>query len=190
MHVLNKIQSLVNGQSSCARCCARQLFDGEGSHSMMTTLTAWKFQYADTAEVAARTLRELARENLLVVYDAATVEWQTGAARPMASQLYPITDVGALGTIFWGRLFGLLFCSPQRDDVDGELSHALTDQGIDDRFITRVRDGIMPGTSALFVMSPDAVVDRIREAFAGDDAPELTFTNLQDGTACGRITFS
>lgn len=157
---------------------------------MKTTLTAWKFRCADTAEIAARRLRELARERLLVVYDAATVEWAAGAVRPMASQLYPITEVGALGTTFWGRLFGILLFSPQWDDVNGALSRALTDQGIDDRFITHVRDGIMPGTSALFVMSPDGVVEKLREAFAGQDTPELTFTTLRRGTECGRIAFS
>lgn len=156
---------------------------------MSTTLTAWKFQRPYTAESAAETLRDLARESLLVVYDAATVEWERTATRPTASQLYPITDVGALGTTFWGRLFGLLFYIPLWDEANGMLSRALTDQGIDDQFVTRVREGIRPGTSALFVMSPDAVVDKIRDAL-GQDAPELTFTNLRRGTGCGRITFS
>lgn len=155
---------------------------------MTTTLTAWKFQRPSTAEAAARTLRELARESLLVVYDAATVEWEKGTIRPTASQLYPITDVGALGSAFWARLFSLLFFVPLRDEATSTLSRALTDQGIDDGFITRVREGIMPGTSALFVMTSDIVVERIQDAF-GQDAPELTFTNLRHGAGCGRIAF-
>ena len=36
-----------------------------------------------------------------------------------------------------------------------------------------------PGTSALFVMSSDAVIDKVKEAFAGSK-PELIFTNLTD----------
>ena len=36
-----------------------------------------------------------------------------------------------------------------------------------------------PGTSALFVMSSDAVMDKVRDAFAGSQ-PELIFTNLSD----------
>lgn len=157
---------------------------------METTLTAWKFRSVETAEVAARTLRELARDNLLVVYDAATVEWENGATGPLASQLYPITEVGALGTTFWGRLFGLLFLSQQQDDANGALSRALTDQGIDDRFLAGVRDGILPGTSALFVMSSETVVDKIRDAFACHGAPEYVFTSLRRGAECGRTAFS
>jgi uncharacterized membrane protein len=148
---------------------------------MSTTLTAWKFQRAHTADSAARTLRELARESLVVIYDAAIVEWKKGATRPTASQLYPITDVRApRTTYFWGRLFGLLFFVPPRDEVNRTLSRALTDQGINDRFIARVQEGVRPGTSALFVVAPPAAVRKIRDAF-GQDAPELTFTNLRPG---------
>jgi uncharacterized membrane protein len=49
--------------------------------------------------------------------------------------------------------------------------------GIDDEFIKRTRDQITPGTSALFVLTSDAVVDRVQEAFTGQRA-ELLFTNL------------
>jgi hypothetical protein len=41
----------------------------------------------------------------------------------------------------------------------------------------RTRDQITPGTSALFVLTSDAVVDKVQEAFAGQRA-ELLFTNL------------
>lgn len=50
---------------------------------------------------------------------------------------------------------------------------------IDDDFIKRVRDQVTPGTSALFVMSSNAVVDKVKDAFAGS-SPELIFTNLTD----------
>jgi uncharacterized membrane protein len=44
-------------------------------------------------------------------------------------------------------------------------------------FIRRTREQITPGTSALFVLTSDAVVDRVQDAFAGSRA-ELLFTNL------------
>ncbi|HEY6934045.1 MAG TPA: DUF1269 domain-containing protein, partial [Marmoricola sp.] len=40
-----------------------------------------------------------------------------------------------------------------------------------------VRDRVTPGTSALFLLSSDAVVDKVRDAFK-DHQPELIFTNL------------
>ena len=49
--------------------------------------------------------------------------------------------------------------------------------GINDDFIKRTRNEITPGTSALFVLTSDAVRDRVQQAFAGQRA-ELLFTNL------------
>jgi uncharacterized membrane protein len=59
----------------------------------------------------------------------------------------------------------------------GALAGSLTDVGIDDKFIRRARDEIKPGTSALFVLSSDAVVDKVKEAFDGQPMI-LTETNL------------
>ena len=59
----------------------------------------------------------------------------------------------------------------------GALSGSMTDVGIDDSFIRRMRDEIQPGTSALFVLSQGAVVDKVKEAFAGQQMV-LVETNL------------
>lgn len=156
---------------------------------MSTTLTAWKFQRAHTADSAARTLRELARDSSVVIHDTAIVEWENGATRPTASQLYPITGAQSpRATYLWGRLLGILFFIPPRDEVIRTLSRALTDQGINYRFVALVQEGIQPGTSALFVVSPGAVVDKIRDAF-GQDGPELAFTNLRPGACVSESVF-
>jgi len=146
------------------------------------TLTVWKFRSADGAEAAAQTIQQLAQQNLVTVQDAATVRWEEGAKKPRTHQLHSTTGVGALGGSFWGLLFGMLFFVPLLGAAigaaAGALSGSLTDVGIDDGFINRVRDEITPGTSALFVLSTDAVVDKIHDAFAGQEQPELIFTNL------------
>ena len=59
------------------------------------------------------------------------------------------------------------------------MAGSLTDVGIDDTFINEVRDQVTPGTSALFLMSSGAVLDKVRDAFDGDRA-ELVFTNLSN----------
>jgi uncharacterized membrane protein len=78
-------------------------------------------------------------------------------------------------------LFGLLFLVPLLGAAigaaAGALTGRLTDVGIDDTFIKRAREEITPGTSALFVLSSDAVVERVQAEFAGSRA-ELLFTNL------------
>ena len=59
----------------------------------------------------------------------------------------------------------------------GALTGSLTDVGIDDAFINKVRDQVTPGTSALFLMTSDAVVDKVHAAMKGHEG-ELIFTNL------------
>jgi uncharacterized membrane protein len=53
----------------------------------------------------------------------------------------------------------------------------MTDVGIDDAFIKRMRAEIQPGSSALFVLSSGAVVDKVKDAFAGQQMV-LVETNL------------
>jgi uncharacterized membrane protein len=53
----------------------------------------------------------------------------------------------------------------------------MTDVGIDDQFIRQVRDEVTPGTSALFVMTSNTVVDRVLDEFKETGATLLS-TNL------------
>jgi len=78
-------------------------------------------------------------------------------------------------------LFGLLFFVPlfgmAVGAAMGAVSGSMADVGIDDDFIASVRSEVQPGTSALFVMTSDAVQDKVREAFA-EEKPKLIHTNL------------
>ena len=147
----------------------------------MSTLSVWRFHTPDGAEDAVATLRSLDQQRLITVLDAATVSWQPGAKKPKTRQLNDLTGSGALGGAFWGMLFGLLFLIPLLGAAigaaAGALAGRLTDVGISDDFVRRAREEITPGTSALFVFSKDAVLDRVQQAFAGHHA-ELLFTNL------------
>ncbi|MGZ6788265.1 MAG: DUF1269 domain-containing protein [Nocardioidaceae bacterium] len=148
----------------------------------MATLTAWKFDTPEGAELASKTLQDLAREEGLTIHDAATVSWEVGKKKPTTRQLDNLTGAGALGGAFWGLLFGLIFFVPllgaALGAATGALSGSLADVGIDDAFINRTRDQVTPGTSALFVMTSDAVMDKVQAAFDGQQPSELLFTNL------------
>ena len=48
----------------------------------------------------------------MTVEDAATVSWPSGAKKPKTRQLHSLTGAGALGGMFWGMLFGLMFFVP------------------------------------------------------------------------------
>ena len=72
----------------------------------MATLTVWRFDTPAGADEASQTLQELARENLLVLHDAATVTWEKGTAKPRTRQLSSSTVAGALGGSFWACCSG------------------------------------------------------------------------------------
>jgi uncharacterized membrane protein len=149
----------------------------------MATLTAWKFDTPDGADQAEATLIQLSKEELIKIHDAATVSWEPGKKKPKTRQLQSLVGAGAVGGAFWGLLFGLLFFVPllglALGAAGGALGGSLADAGISDDFINSVRSSITPGTSALFVLSSDAVLDKIQGAFKGTKA-ELISTNLSD----------
>ena len=151
---------------------------------MAQTLTVWKFDTPEGAQRASETLQNLATTQVITVHDAATVSWEEGKKKPKTKQLTPTTASGALGGSFWGLLFGLIFFVPLLGAAigaaTGALAGSLTDVGIDDRFINQARDQITPGTSALFVMTSDAVIDKVKDAFAEHRPDDLIFTNLAD----------
>jgi len=147
----------------------------------MASLTVWKFQTVYGADAALDKLEDLARQQLIVLQDAAVVSWEPGKKKPKTRELHDTKMGGALGGGFWGLLFGLIFFVPLLGlaigAAAGALFGSLADVGISDSFIKDVRDRVTPGTSALFLLTSNAVVDRVREEFPGDQA-ELISTNL------------
>jgi uncharacterized membrane protein len=147
----------------------------------MATLTVWKFDTHDGAERAEATLERLSKEDLITVQDAAIVSWPANKKSPKTRQINSLTGAGALGGAFWGLLFGLLFFVPLLGmavgAATGAIGGAMADVGIDDDFISKIRTEIEPGTSALFLMSSDAVLDKLADAF-GDDHAVLVHSNL------------
>jgi uncharacterized membrane protein len=147
----------------------------------MATMTVWKFPTANGAAIAEETLKDLQRKELIQIHDAAIVTYPEGAKKPKTRQLSGLAGAGALGGAFWGMLFGLIFFIPLLGMAIGAgmgaLAGSMSDVGIDDSFIRRMRDEIQPGTSALFVLSSGAVIDKVRDAFAGQDMT-LVETNL------------
>ena len=147
----------------------------------MATLTAWKFSSPYGADDALATLEKLQSEQLIQVQDAAVVSWEEGKSKPKTRELHDTRLGGALGGGFWGLLFGLIFFVPLLGlaigAAAGALAGSLADVGISDSFIKSVHDKVTPGTSALFLLSSDAVIDRVKEEFPAHEA-ELISTNM------------
>jgi len=83
-----------------------------------------------------------------------------------------VPGVLVFGLIFFIPILGLAIGA-----ATGALLGSLADVGISDSFIKTVRDKVTPGTSALFLLSSDAVYDRVKSEFQATDA-ELISTNL------------
>jgi uncharacterized membrane protein len=149
----------------------------------MATLTVWKFDDAHGAARAEQKLAQLQKQDLIHVHDAALVSWPVDDKKPRTTQLRHLGGEGALGGAFWGLLFGLLFFIPlfgmAVGAAIGAIGGAMSDVGIDDDFIDAVRGEVQPGTSALFLLSTDAVLDKVKDAF-GDEQPHVLRTDLSD----------
>ena len=147
----------------------------------MASLTVWKFESADGAAQALAKLESLSKQQLIAVQDAAIVTWPVGKKKPKTKQAVNLAGVGALQGAFWGMLFGLIFFIPffglAVGAAMGALSGHFADYGIDDDFIEEVRNKVTEGTSALFLLSSDAVIDKVKGTFS-DTKMELVQSNL------------
>jgi uncharacterized membrane protein len=147
----------------------------------MSTLTVFKFPTADGAKNMLDTVKQLQKEELITLLDAAIVTWPTGKKKPQTKQLNSMGGIGALQGAFWGMLFGLIFFVPFFGLAVGALMGGLaghfTDYGISDDFIKKVRDQVTEGTSALFLMTANAVGDKVADRLKAFDF-ELISSNL------------
>jgi uncharacterized membrane protein len=149
----------------------------------MATFTVWKFDSAGGADEVLSTLERLQKEELIQVIDGATVSWPEGKKKPKTQQLHSLAGAGAMGGAFWGFLFGLLFFVPLLGlavgAAMGAMAGSMGDVGIDDQFIKEVREKITPGTSAVFLMTQDAVQDKVAQELSSMKGHvELLHTNL------------
>jgi uncharacterized membrane protein len=149
----------------------------------MANLTVLKFDTPEGAGQMLDKVKSLQKQQLIVLQDAATVIWPEGKKGPKTKQLINLTGAGALDGAFWGMLFGLIFFVPwfgmAVGAAFGALGGKMSDYGIDDDFITSVRDKVTEGTSALFLLTDKAVTDKVVEEIKAEKLNfELIASNL------------
>ncbi|HMF13265.1 MAG TPA: DUF1269 domain-containing protein [Gemmataceae bacterium] len=147
----------------------------------MATVTVLKFPTPEGANETLNRVQDLQKQHLIKLHDAAIVSWPVGKKHPKTKQLVDLVGMGAMGGMFWGMLLGLIFATPlfgmAIGAAFGALGGAFRDYGIDDDFIKRVRSQVTEGTSALFLMTSEAVMDRVVEAMKNLKF-EIIATNL------------
>ncbi len=149
----------------------------------MATITGFKFDTPDGADKMVELVQDLARQQLIVLQDAATVIWAEGKKKPKTKHLADMTGAGAVGGAFWGMLFGLIFFVPffgmAVGAAMGALSGHFANYGIDKGFIEQAQAKVTEGTSAVFLMTSDAVTDKVTDAVKNSGLEfEMFYTNL------------
>jgi uncharacterized membrane protein len=149
----------------------------------MTAFTVWKFDNPGGAQQASDILREAQREGLVKVIDHAVVSWPQGADRPDTDVGHDDKKRGTAWGGFLGVLIGMLFFIPVIGGLAGAAIgatvKAMNGTGIGKEELETIRAEVTPGTSALFVVTEEANLDRLGERLHGMNW-RLVSTNLTD----------
>lgn len=139
---------------------------GGGEPSTTTTLTVFHYNSAMGASAGELRLRNLEERGALTVIDAITLVWMPATSKPRVGRLHTRTGAGARRGAVLGALAGALVLSPVAGAAAGAgvgaLAGRLRHTGIDEAFLEEMERRLVPGTSALLVVSENADVDAIR----------------------------
>ncbi|MDH6145358.1 MULTISPECIES: DUF1269 domain-containing protein [Kitasatospora] len=116
--------------------------------------TAWRFSGTEGADDAVLRLKQLGDQELIDVRDVAVIRWPEYSTRAQVQE--HVTDEGSKASSF---------------------AKKLSKSGIDSSMIESVKGDMTPGTSALVLLSTDAVIDTVAKAFEGH-AMELMRSDL------------
>ncbi len=122
------------------------------------------------AEEMRQRIIGLQKEYLIQISDAAIAVMHEGG-KVKLNQLLNTTALGAASGGFWGLLIGAIFLMPvfgaALGAASGALGGALTDYGVDDRFMKELSANLQPGNAALFVLIQKMTSDKVLEALKG-----------------------
>ena len=135
----------------------------------MSTLVVIGYDDPCKAQEVRLMLAKLQKDYLIDLEDA-VVAVKDDKGKVKLHQAVNLTTAGAVSGGFWGSLVGLIFLNPLLGfavgAATGAVSGALTDVGIDDKFMKELAAQMTPGSSALFVLvrksTPDKVLDEIK----------------------------
>jgi uncharacterized membrane protein len=140
----------------------------------MSNLIAIAYPDEATANEVLGTLARLQTEHAIELEDAVVVT-RNADGKVKLHQTTRTAAAGATGGALWGGLIGLLFLAPLLGmavgAAAGGAAGALTDVGVDDRFLKDLGDKLAPGGAALITLvhrsTPDKVLPEISR-FGGE----------------------
>ena len=130
----------------------------------MSDLVVIEFPSEAKAEEVRHKLLDMQKEYLIELGDAVIAVKQANG-RIKLNQLFHPTAVGAVTGTFWGTLVGLIFLVPlfgaAVGAASGAIGGALTDVGINDRFMKEVAASMQSGNAALFLLIREMTTDKV-----------------------------
>lgn len=137
---------------------------------MASNLVVVEYDDKYRAEEVRLKLQRMQKEYLIDLDDA-VVAVKDEKGKIKLHQSINLTGAGAATGGFWGALVGLLFLNPLLGmavgATAGAVSGALTDVGINDKFMKELAAGLPLGSSALFVLVRKANPERVLEDLQG-----------------------
>jgi uncharacterized membrane protein len=150
----------------------------------MSNLIAIAYPDIDTAKRVQAELGQLTKEQSIVLDDMVVVERRPDG-KVKLHQAVSTAGAGAAGGALWGGLIGLIFLAPLLGmavgAAAGGAAGALTDVGVDDKFMKDLGTNLKDGGAAVVVLvrqsTPDKVLPRISQ-YGG----EVIQSSLDDET--------
>jgi uncharacterized membrane protein len=136
----------------------------------MSDLVVIVYPTEANAEEMRQKILGLQKEYLIEIGDAAIAVMHEGG-KVKLNQLLNTTALGAVSGSFWGLLIGAIFLMPvfgaAIGAASGALGGALTDYGVDDKFMKELSSSLQPGNAALFVLVRKMTADKVLDALKG-----------------------
>jgi uncharacterized membrane protein len=124
------------------------------------------------------------QKDFLIDLEEAVVAVKDEKGKVKLHQAVNLTAAGAVSGGFWGTLIGLIFLNPLLGlavgATAGAVSGALTDVGVDDKFMKELAGQMKSGSSALFILVRSATPDKVLEEIKGTGGHVLK-TSLSHG---------
>lgn len=132
----------------------------------MATLVVIGYENEIKAEEVRLALLKMEKEYLIDLIDAVVVV-RDAQGKVRLRQMQNLTAAGAASGGFWGMLIGMLFLNPlfgfAIGATAGAVSGALSDVGIDDKFMKNLAEALTPGSAALCVLVRQMTADKVIE---------------------------
>src|SRR3954447_10710590 len=129
----------------------------------MSNLVAIAYDDLDTAQQVVANIGRAQAAHELELDDLVIVE-RRGDGKVKLHQP-SMAGIGAASGALWGGLIGLIFLMPlfgmAIGAASGGAAGALSDRGIDDKFMKEIGDKLPAGGAAIFVLVREATIDKV-----------------------------